>query len=61
MPLRDDHLDRRRLERCAALITQVTAERERLRALLEQTRLLLDQTSPGAMASTRLPWEQDRH
>jgi len=60
MPKPDYELDLKRLERCAGLIEEVAAERERLRTVLQQARLILDQTASRPPASPRLSWEWHR-
>lgn len=51
MPEPGYELDLKRLERCAELVGEVAAERERLRTLLQQARLILDRTASNLPAA----------
>jgi len=66
MPKPDYELNLKRLERCAGLVEEVAAERERereresLRTVLQQARLILDRTGSKPPAHPRLTWEWHR-
>ncbi|GJE43862.1 hypothetical protein [Methylobacterium soli] len=57
MPKPDYELDLKRLEHCAGLVEEIAAERERLRTVLQQGRLISDQTGSKLPARQPLTWE----
>ena len=59
MSLSASNLSQRRLRRAAWLRAEIQLERERLRELLEQSRVLLDRISSGSVGDKPFSREQN--